>query len=239
MSLRLKTELANFKAKGITLNDLTPDEVEALVHAVDRVRNPFTEVNIDALGLPLYDEHGIRLWPLTIGSCVWLEEYARKWWNDRPKAYFWAVVYCLMHGREPDAFAEMRTEAEAFKRIKDDALNLAVSEVEITEAVDTALNFKRPQRKRHDTPKDETGIDWATVIETLEGQSGIPAEKWLWQKSADYVVRTYHQLSQFAAKSGGQKAVRMKDELDYALNSLAEVRSGILTRIEAERGKTA
>lgn len=238
MSLRLKTELANFKAKGITPNDLTPDELEALVHAVDRVRNPFTEVNLDALGLPLYDHNGIRLWPLTIGACVWLEEFARKWWGDRPKAYFWAVVYCLMHGREPDAFAAMRVETEAFHRIKEDALKLAVCEVEITEAVDTALNFKRPPRKKT-TPKDETGIDWASIIETLEGQSGIPAEKWIWQRSADYVVRAYHELSQFASRTGGQKATRMKDELDYALNQLAEVRSSILMRIEAERGKTA
>lgn len=238
MSLRLKSELANLKAKGIMPNDLTPDELEALVHAVDRVRNPFTEVNIDALGLPLYYQNGVRLWPLTIGSCVWLEEFARKWWADRPKAYFWAVVYCLMHGREPDAFNGMRVEAEAFQRIKEDALKLAVCEVEITEAVDTALNFKRPPRKKN-TPKDETGIDWAGIIETLEGQSGIPADKWIWQRSADYVVRAYHELSQFASRTGGAKAARMKDELDYALNHLAEVRSGIVTRIEAERGKTA
>lgn len=233
MSLQFRSELAHLKEKGITLADLKPDEVVALVHAVDRVTNPFTEVNLDALGLPLYDCNGITLWPLTIGACVWLEEFARKWWQDRPKAYFWAIVYCLQHGREKGAFDKLMTEGEAYAAIKAASLQLCVCETEITEAVDTALNFKRPQPKQGRTV--EGGVDWAAVVVTLEAKTGLPAERWLWGKSADYAVRAYQTLSRFADRESGRKGTRMKDELDHAMNQLAAVRDSIVTRIEAER----
>lgn len=233
MSYRFRAEINELKQHGIGVADLLPDEIVALVHAVDRVTNPFTEVNLDALGMPLYDKNGVRLWPLTIGACVWLEEYARKWWNDRPKAYFWAVVYCLQKGREANAFDNMLVEAEAYEAIKQSSLKLCVCENEITEAVDTALNFKRPARRKGESV--ESGTDWASIVCALEAKTGIEAEKWLWRKSADYAVRAYAQLRKFAEMEGGKRGQRMKDELDHAINQLAAVRCSIVERIKAER----
>lgn len=237
MSLRFDAEIANLAAAGITLNDLKGDEVEDLVHAIDRVHNPFREVNLDALGKPLYDRNGLILYPLTIGAVVWLEEYAKPWWGKQPRAYFWAVVFAMIHARERGVFSNLTDEDAAYEEVKRTGLELCVSEDEITEAVDIALDFNRPPTKRDDRQKDEEGTDWATVIAALETQSGIPAEKWIWQRSADYCVRAYHTLTKFVARQGGQKAARMQDELDRAMNYLAAVRSSIIDRINAERAK--
>jgi len=235
MSYQLKKELDGLAAQGITPNDLTPDELEALVDAVQRVRNPFTQVNMDALGEPLYNANGLMLYPLTIGAVVWLEEYAKRWWATRPKAYFWAVVYALKNGRRPGIFSELMDEATAFDAIKKEGLSLCVTETELSDAIDVALNFKRPPRKEKNTP--EQGVDWAKVIVTLETQSGIPAEKWIWERSADYAVRAYNSLMAFAEAQAGHKPERMKDELDHAMNTLARVRSAILERVTRERAE--
>ena len=234
MSYALKKELQGLAQLGITANDLTADELEALVLAVARVRNPFSEVNMDALGRPLYDANGLTLYPLTIGAVVWLEEYAKRWWSDRPKAYFWAIVYALKNGREPGVFTGLKDEATAYEQIKATGLELCVTEAELADAIDVALNFKRPEYKSRETP-DDTGVDWANIIVTLETQTGIPAEKWIWQRSADYAVRSYNSLLAFAKRQAGQKANRMKDELDHAMNALAQVRAKIVTRINAEK----
>lgn len=233
MSYQLKKELDGLKTQGIGPGDLTADELEALVEAVQRVRNPFTQVNMDAMGEPLYNANGLVLYPLTIGAVVWLEEYAKAWWGTRPKAYFWAVVYALAHGREPGVFTTMKDEAAAYEAIKEAGLELCVTETELSDAIDVALNFKRPPRKEKNTP--EQGVDWAKVIVTLETQSGIPAEKWIWGRSADYAVRAYNTLTSFAEMQAGKKPARMKDELDHAMNNLASVRMAIVERITRER----
>ena len=235
MSLRFQCEIDALKQKGITMNDLTGDELEALVEAVARVRNPFSEVNADALRHPLYDRNGVVLYPLTIGAVVWLEEYAKRWWGGRTKAYFWAIVFALVHSREQGVFEKYsRDEKDAYEAIKAECLKLCVCEDELAEAIDCALNFKRPDDGRR--RDEETGVDWAKIILVLETNSGIPAEKWIWDRSADYAVRAYKHLSdQIQRMGGGKSAPRAKDELDHALNALAKVRAGIIARIEAER----
>lgn len=238
MSLRFQCEIDALRQKGITMNDLTGDEIEALVEAVARVRNPFTEVNADALRNPLYDRNGVVLYPLTIGAVVWLEEYARRWWGNSPKAYFWAIVFALIHSREKGVFEEYsKSEESAYNAIKNEGLKLCVCEDELADAIDAALNFRRPDDgRRRENDEREAGVDWAQIILTLEVNSGIPAEKWIWERSADYAVRAYKQLADKIQRMGGGKPPpRAKDELDHAMNALARVRAGIIERIEAER----
>lgn len=234
MSLRFECEINALKERGIMLNDLLPQEVEDLVEAVRRLRNPFSEVNFDAMGEPLYKSNGLTLYPLTIGAIVWLEEFAKKWWKFQPMAYFWAVVYALINGRDKNTFVELRSEVEAYNRIRDCALSLAVCEAELTEAIDAALDYNRPPRKKN-TTADETGTDWSLVVATMEAKTGIEAEKWIWGKSVDYVTRAYQVLIDFATTQGGGRAARMKDEADHALNHLARVRASIIERITKER----
>ena len=128
-------------------------------------------------------------------------------------------------------------EEEAYGRIRSDALRLVAHEDEIVVAVDLALHLsdREPSAQKAQTLQIEN--DWQSVVARLESQSGIPAEKWIWERSLDYTRKAYRDLTRFAAACGGKKAERMKDELDYAMNALARLRAEIVGRVTALREK--
>lgn len=232
MGFYFQKELAALREQGVELSDLTAEEIVELVHATDELENPFTEVNLDAIGFPIRVCEGIVFWRPSVGACVWLEEYARKWWDERPKAYFWALVYALIHGRERSAFDGLTDEDAAFDRIKTEALRLAVHEDELAEKVNAAITFKNHARgNEREVP---TGTDWQKILARVESQTGISGDVWCWGKSADYVLAVWNDLRFFAENYGGSgmKAQRMKNELDHATNRVARIRAAIIQRVK-------
>jgi len=242
MSVRFEAELADLKGHGVEPKDILPSEFERLVRACDRCDRPFSQMNAELVGMPICVCEGVYFWKMTVGASVWLDQYAKKWWLEtgQRKAYFWAIVYALMHSRERDAFTSLTDEEAAYVRIRDDALRLAAHEDEVVVAVDLALQIHEKEPKAHTEQTLQIENDWQSVVARLESQSGIPAEKWIWERSLDYTRRAYRDLSRFAAACGGKKAERMKDELDYAMNALARLRAEIIGRVaalrEAEKG---
>jgi hypothetical protein len=232
VSLLFTSELDKLRARGIAVADLEPDELEALVHACDRMASPFSDVNADAAGMPLPVGNGVYFWRPTIGACLWLDEYAGKWWKDRPMRLKWAFVYALVHAREPDAFSSLTKEDEAEAAIKREALRLVVNEGEVDAALDRL--FPADESKSA-TPPPEAQPDWAAILARLETQTGIPSRDWMWGKSSAYALRCYCDLTHFAAASGGAKAQRMRDERDRAANALARLGEAISSRIGATR----
>lgn len=232
MSLFFEKEVAALREQGVELVNLTNEEIVELVRATDKMANPFDQVNLDAVGFPLKVCDGVVFWRLSVGACVWLEEYARRWWDDRPKAYFWALVYALIHGRERGAFDGMLEEDSAFEAIKGEAVRLAANEEEVAEAVNKSIKFdNHPEYRDRQIP---IGTDWAKIVQRVESQTGIPADVWNWQKSADYVLAVYNDLRFFAEQygGGGFKAQRMKNELDHATNRVARIRAAIIQRVK-------
>ena len=70
----------------------------------------------------------------------------------------------------------------------------------------------------------------------LEVHSGIPAKKWLFGRSIRLLVETYEKMGTLASAFGGAKAAeKMTFELNDALQNLANVKTRIVERIEAER----
>lgn len=241
MSIRFQAEVADLAGKGIALSDLTPEEVERLVHACDKCTSPFTYANAELVGIPIHACEGVVFWKMTVGASVWLDQYAKRWWLDTGmrKAYFWAIVYALIHGREKDAFVSLVEESVAHKRITQEALKLACHEDEITQAVDYALGITDEKPNAQKAALAEQESDWASVVMRLESQTGIPAEKWIWERSLDYAKRTYFDLRQFAEAQAGRRTGHAKDELDYAMNALARLRAEIIQRVTDERAANA
>lgn len=239
MSNKFKAEVYSLSQKGITFADFTPDEVEAFVRAIDRCDNPFSDVNAELCGIPIYVCEGVWFWKTTVGASVWLDQYAKKWWLDtgQKKAYFWAIVYALMHARDKGAFTDMTDETTAYERIKRDALRLVVHEDEITAAVDYALSLSDAEPKENKKNREKAQQNWAEVVARLEVQSGVKADDWLWGRSLDYTKRAYIDLSRMAqaAGRGGVKTARMLDELDRAESAFARLKAGIVSRILSER----
>lgn len=237
MSVRFEAELADLKGRGIEPKDILPSEFERLVRACDKCDKPFSQMNAELIGMPIYVCEGVVFWRLTVGASVWLDQYAKPWWIDtgQDKAYFWALVYSLMHSREKEAFTSLTNEEEAYKKIKAEALRLVAHEDEIVEAMDYALHIHDEESKNNAQYKLQVENDWQSVIARLESQSGISAEHWIWDKAQEYTRRAYRDLTIFAAACGGHKAERMKDELDYAMNDLARLRAEIIQRVTEKR----
>lgn len=230
MSVLFDKEVAELKAKGISLNDLTGEEVVALVHAVDRMKKPFREANLEAVGMPVVMADGTTLHNLTIGATVWLDEYAAEWWPSNTKTYFWAMVYALAHGRDRDAFASLTDRDAARKEITKFALKVHVTEEELLEGIERAVHKVDRGTGKH-LQGIEQQTDWGEILRTLEATTGIPCERWVWDRSADWCVAEYHKQRRFMEAMKGRSLPRMRDELDGATNNLARVRFGILHRL--------
>lgn len=237
MSVRFEAELADLKGRGVEPGDILPSEFERLVRACDKCDKPFSQLNAELVGMPITVCEGVYFWKMTVGASVWLDQYAKRWWLDtgQRKAYFWAIVYALMNARTKDAFTSLVDEGVAYERIRGEALRLVAHEDEIVVAVDYALQLHDDEPKAQVEQNLKVENDWQSMVIRLESQSGIPAEKWIWERSLDYTRRAHRDLSRFAAACGGKKAERMKDELDYAMNALARLRAEIVGRVTAER----
>ena len=78
--------------------------------------------------------------------------------------------------------------------------------------------------------------NFAHFAAMLEVHSGIPAKKWLFGRSIRLLVETYEKMGTLASAFGGAKAAeKMTFELNDALQNLANVKTRIVERIEAER----
>ena len=233
MPLILGSELKKLKSLGVEPGDLLPSEIEALVHACDRMRQPFSAANAEAAGFPVRVSESVVLWRLTVGANVWLDEFAGRWWPSGSKAYAWAHIYAMRHAREKDAFLELDSEERAYKAIRADLLAIDCTEDEILAALERFPADDPPQRE------GESQTDWCSFVLALEARTGIPADEWTWHHSVHECSNAYHRLKEFAAAQGGSKAPRMKDELDRATTALARTVAGIVRRVKADREAAA
>lgn len=228
---RLKTQ------RGISISDFQPDELAEFVLAAERCENPFAEVNADAAGFPVRVCEGVNFWRLTMGASVWLDTYAERWWATDGERYRLALVYALIHAREADAFKRLDNERAAAKAIRETMSGVMATPEEINCALDIVLRLKADTRQK----KGEiarAAKDWAHMVRRLETQSGIAADEWLWGRSAEYTVKAYLDLHEFAAAySGGKAADRMRDELDSAQEALNRIAVKVMRRVKAERSE--
>lgn len=236
MSLIFQAELDKLASQGVALHDMTPGEVEALVHACDRMASPFSDVNADAVGIPIR-AGGVYFWRLTIGATLWLDEYARRWWDDKPRRYEWALVYASIHARDKGAFSALTDEAVAEEAVKKQALELVVNSEEVIEALYRVLGISGDpdMEERRGPPRPTPQTNWAEVLARLESQSGIPNAVWAWERSSDYALKCYVDMTHFAAATGGARLPRMKDERDRATTALARLTARIVARVRADR----
>lgn len=237
MSLRLQSVLQDFKDKGITAADMTADELEALVHAVERVNSPYSDINADLCEQPVKVCRGVYLWPLTAGALMWLEEYAAAWWGKGSAMFRWAQTYALANARDPDAFVGLTDKWSARKAIVRTALRFACHRSELAVAKNLCYGVHRfdVEDPRPPSAPDEQATDLAHFAAMLEVESGIPAKSWLFGRSFATMVKTYRRMTKLRSAFGADAAEKMTFELNDALTNLARVRSMIIERVTAQR----
>lgn len=231
MSKILEKEINELKSVGVTFADLTADEIERVVKACERMSRPFSSVNADAVGFPVKVGGTMELFKLTIGATCWLDEFAGKWWSVDSKRYFWAMVYAMAHARDPEAFLKLTDETVATAAIREMALGASVTEGELMTAIDAVLGDQRETSGNAPT-RAPTQPDWASIVQELETATGLPCDVWVWRRSLDWVIGCYATHHNYIRAVRGERAVRMKDDLDRATNALARVRCDILKRVK-------
>lgn len=243
MSRRLESELADLKGRlGVGAEAFTSDEIEMLVLACRRCDSPFSNVNAELCGRPVFVCKGVCLWPITAGAHIWLEEYAASWWRRESSMYRWAQVYALAHAREPDAFAELTSKWAARAAILKTMLRFVCYRGELAKAIRKAYAGDQdqiPDTKADRELKSHAQEDFSSFVARLEVQSGITATEWLWGRSMVSLAKAYAELRHLTAAFDAKTSSRMKDELDDALNDLARVKVAISRRIRAEREREA
>ena len=236
---RLQTELNDLRARfKVRLDDLTAEELVALVECCKRVDDPYGEVGAILSDLPVARIGGVDIYPLTVGASVWLDECAAEWWGEDDTCYFWALVFAMIHAHEKDVFAGLTERSKARRAIFKTCLRFTFSRKALEKAVDKALGaVERGEDKNIGTEKRN---DWVAFLARLETQTGIKKDEWLWGRSAAYTIRAYQDLHSFASKyAPNADRVRVFDAMDKALNALARTKKRIKDRIEKEAAAEA
>lgn len=236
MTPRLKNEIARLSSKGVSLTDLTPEELVNFIHAVERCDNPYARINADAIGIPVEVCEGVYFWRLTIGAIVWLEEFAGRWFVDRPEANFWATAYACRHAREKDAFIKLTTEEAAYEAIRDDILQLPCTTEEVTTAVNICLDIDIPQKPAKRVAEAENA--WEAIVRRLEVGTGIKRDEWLFGCSYEYAIEAHADMLELGrALAGTTGKKNSKDQLDKAVEALELIKIQIIKRVKAEKAK--
>lgn len=224
MSLRLKTVLGQLAGKGITPNDLAPDEIEMLVFAVDRANNPYRRLDARLCGRPVEVSDGLYLWPITAGAQVWLTDHAERWWKRGTSMHFWATVYALHNARNAEAFVRLDTPGVARFAVTRTMLKFCCHQAELADAVARCYGVDphdAPKRKRPPKRPKEQAVGFARYCAQLEAGTGIKAEDWLWGRSLDETIDAWGEMRRLARAAYGKRHAEADAELDAALENLA------------------
>jgi hypothetical protein len=223
--------LQELRRRGVEPGDATPDELYELAEASRRCADPFREVNADAAGFPVRVCEGVYFWKLTIGASVWLDEVESLLGGGTSPKYRLAMIYALVHSRDPKAFRNLDSERAIMRAVKDTMCRIHATPEEVNQAVDVVLGTRA--RAAGQGSASAAAADWAAICARLEAQSGIPAEEWMWKRSGAYAILAYNDLHEFArAYSGGSGGGLMLDELDDAMTALRLVSSRIEKRVK-------
>ena len=221
--------LVELKKRGVAMKDVKPEELYALAEASRRCADPFREVNADAAGFPVRVSEGVWFWKLTIGAGVWLDEVEEMLGGGKSERYRLAMVYALVHSRDPEAFAGLDTEPKIMRAVKETLRHIHATPEEVNRAMDEALGVK-PRLRR--TGNSAAPADWAALCARLESQTGIPAKEWMWGRSGAYAILAYNDLHEFAsAYARGRSTNHMTDELDDAMCALRLTAAAIEKRV--------
>ncbi len=237
MSIRLQATLQQLSAKGITANDLTADELTALVYACERVDNPFELIDADLMERPVRVRDGLYLWPPTAGAVVWLTECVEAHWPKKSYLYKWAEVFALRNARNRGAFDGLTTKKAIRAAVLKCALSLCVHSKELRRAVDLcygAREWDAIDERRNKRAASRARTDFAGIVARLEVNSGIMRDEWLWGRSVVSLMKSYAELMQTAAAAlGANKDAQI--ELDEAVQNLAATIANIRRRIAKEK----
>lgn len=202
MKIPVTRQYLNFQSaiKELEQNKVTPtpDECVWLYMLCEQIVAP-TKYNIPCAVRPVIKIKDVTLFPLSLGASIWLDDFARKWWDGATNDGFlnkWidpnfdmdllSIAYAMAHSKKPEVFHELTEESHARLVIKTWAMKLSCSWKELKNAV---LNFYKPYdtmeiqspnepQKTDDEP--DAGM-WGRIICKLANEYKQLPEYFMWQ----------------------------------------------------------
>ena len=154
----------------------------------------------------------LRVYPLTIGAKLWLEE-ARRWWKDDPAMDVLAVVYASSHSREPEQF-QFENPRQAKRHILKEMQTLNVTEEEIAEVLETQNRLENGDEKQ----RDKETLSFVPYLSLLMRNYGKDIDYWLWSVGDDIAA---DMITELAKQEGDQKAA---DAIDPQIQAAVKVK---------------
>jgi hypothetical protein len=223
---------------GVKAGSIPPASLLALARAAMRAAEPFREANAELAGFPVRVAEGVSFWRLTFGASVWLDEAERVLpGGSKDPRYHKALIYALAHSRSPEAFPEVVTCKDLERLLKPFFRRLAATPEEVNAALDAVLGVG--SAKPREEANSLAAADYAGICARLEGQTGVPAEEWMWKRSGKYAMKVYAELHSFARaySARGGSFADMRDELDVATERLNLLKLEIAKSVKKGGGK--
>lgn len=246
VSAILKNELADLRDRyRVDISGLSPEEIIKLVHACEKMSDPFCGDNRALLDFPIESTCGIKFYSLSLGASIWLNEYANAWWGSGKNEFInsWAWFYALAHSRDKFAFQNLTDRSETFDLIKTWALSLNCPQNELEYIFKTLVgaddgddgDTEKKEKETEEEEGEKVSINYTEIVSRLEAETGIPADQWLWGRSLYQTIKTYDESQRMIALRFGETLNPLKDELSEAVNSLAKIKRDIWVRMNGEK----
>ena len=113
----------------------------------------------------------LRVYPLTIGAKLWLEE-AGRWWESDDTMQALSVVYASSHSREPERF-QFENKRNAKRAIKKEMRKLNVTEEEVVEVIES-------MQRQHESNNSKESLSFIPYLSLLMRHYGKDVDYWLW-----------------------------------------------------------
>ena len=157
--------------------------------------------------------------------------------GSKDPRYHKALIYALAHSRSPEAFPEVVTCKDLERLLKPFFRRLAATPEEVNAALDAVLGVG--SAKPREEANSLAAADYAGICARLEGQTGVPAEEWMWKRSGKYAMKVYAELHSFARaySARGGSFADMRDELDVATERLNLLKLEIAKSVKKGGGK--
>lgn len=151
----------------------------------------------------------LKIYPLTIGAKLWLEE-AGRWWAEDDAMQTLSVVYACCHSREPEAF-QFESPADAKWKIKRELKKANVTEEEFIEVLDTLQRQQEGKGSKED-------LSFVPYLSLLMRHYGHDVDYWLWNISDETAAGLLREL---ARQEGGQKTA---DAVDPSIQAAVKIK---------------
>lgn len=166
---------------------LSPDEYIWLNDAANNAINGHDD------GCPAFMQMPVRvgncvLYPKTIGSSLWWENYASKWYGQEPTTEMLCIAFMLAHAKQQDVFESLTSRLKTNVALIKWQVSLSTSCTmeQLAWGVDKVLgqynyqNVDSPNEVKIDFPKS---IDWGDIIARLCAIYNQKPEFFIWNVS--------------------------------------------------------